>query len=110
MRELRAAGEAAPTRNGWHWATQAADALLAIQHLITDATSVEAGVTDAALGLGSALSTSVKALRPGDDLGAAVAEQVQGGRQALHDLQEHAHRSGCLLLDHAAAQACRAAA
>jgi hypothetical protein len=37
VRELRAAAEAAPTRNGWHWATQAADALLAIQKLITNA-------------------------------------------------------------------------
>ncbi|OZM75356.1 hypothetical protein CFP66_46885, partial [Pseudonocardia sp. MH-G8] len=30
VRELRAAAEAAPTRNGWHWATQGQDALTAI--------------------------------------------------------------------------------
>jgi hypothetical protein len=37
VRELRAAAEAAPTRNGWHWATRAADALTAIQKLVADA-------------------------------------------------------------------------
>ena len=42
LRELRAAAEAAPTRNGWHWATQAADALVAIQKLVTDAATTAA--------------------------------------------------------------------
>jgi transposase len=42
VRELRAAAETAPTRNGWHWATQAADALVAVQTLITDAIDSDA--------------------------------------------------------------------
>jgi transposase len=41
VRELRAAAETAPTRNGWHWATQAADALVAVQTLVTDATAFD---------------------------------------------------------------------
>jgi transposase len=42
VRELRAAAEVAPTRNGWHWANQAADALVTIQNLVTDASSFDA--------------------------------------------------------------------
>ena len=37
VRELRAAAEAGPARNGWHWATQAADALVAVQYLVANA-------------------------------------------------------------------------
>jgi hypothetical protein len=50
-RELRAAAEQAPARNGWHWATQAADALVAIQHLRTDTTTDTTDTTDAAAGV-----------------------------------------------------------
>jgi transposase len=42
VRELRAAAEQAPTRNGWHWATQTADALVGIQNLLTDAATTDA--------------------------------------------------------------------
>jgi transposase len=48
LRELRAAAEQAPTRNGWHWATQAGDALVAIQKLLTDAGTATAAATAAA--------------------------------------------------------------
>jgi transposase len=55
VRELRAAAEAAPTRNGWHWATQAAEALLAIQTLVADTangtTAVDSAVDSEALGI-----------------------------------------------------------
>jgi transposase len=58
VRELRAAGEAAPTCNGWHWATQAADSLLAIQKLIIDAAGTETGATDS-----DALDVQIHAFR-----------------------------------------------
>jgi transposase len=41
VRELRAAAEAAPSRNGWHWATQTGDALVGIQNLLTDAAATD---------------------------------------------------------------------
>jgi transposase len=51
VRELRAAAEAAPTRNGWHWATQGEDALTAIQKLVTDAATAAHPVDFEALGI-----------------------------------------------------------
>jgi transposase len=69
VRELRAAADTAPTRNGWHWATQAADALVAIQKLVTatdtDATAA-AGAADT-----DALGTQIHAFRCATLIGAA---------------------------------------
>jgi transposase len=65
VRELRAAADAAPTRNGWHWATQAADALVAIQKLVTDA-AAEAGAADT-----DALGIQIHAFRCATLIGAA---------------------------------------
>jgi transposase len=65
LRELRAAAEAAPTRNGWHWATQAADALVAIQKLIADANAAGSAVDPEVLG------TQIHAFRCATVIGAA---------------------------------------
>jgi transposase len=69
VRELRAAAEAAPTRNGWHWATQAADALLAIQKLVSDAATAD-GVVDSAVD-SEALGVQIHAFRCATVIGTA---------------------------------------
>ena len=66
VRELRAAAEAAPTRIGWHWATQAGDALVAIQKLVTDAHTTTVGAVDA-----DALGIQIHAFRCATQIGAA---------------------------------------
>jgi transposase len=74
VRELRAAAEAAPTRNGWHWATQAADALLATQKLVADAAEGDAAEGDAAEGDAAdaeALGIQIHAFRCATQIGAA---------------------------------------
>jgi transposase len=63
--KLRATAEAAPTRNGWHWATQAADALVAIQKLIADPNAAGSAVDPEVLG------TQIHAFRCATVIGAA---------------------------------------
>ena len=70
VRELRAAAEAAPTRNGRHWATQAADALVAIQKLVTDAATTAAN-TGAGPVDSDALGIQIHAYRCATLIGAA---------------------------------------
>jgi transposase len=69
MRELHAAAEAAPSRNGWHWATQTADALTAIQKLVADAVTA-GGAVDTAVD-SEALNIQIHAFRCATLLGAA---------------------------------------
>jgi transposase len=78
VRELRAAAEAAPTRNGWHWATQAADALLAVQKLVTDAASTDDAVDSDALGI------QIHAFRCATLIGAAQTRARTGPIMAKH--------------------------
>jgi transposase len=65
VRELRAAAEQAPSRNGWHWATQTADALVAIQKPVTDA-ATGTGAVDP-----DELSIQIHAYRCATQIGAA---------------------------------------
>jgi transposase len=74
VRELRAAAEAAPTHNGWHWATQAADALVAIQKLVADDTAVDT----------EALGIQIHAFRCATLIGAAQTRARTGPIMAKH--------------------------
>jgi len=65
VRELHAAVEAAPTRNGWHWASQAADALVAIQKLVPEAATADT-VLDP-----EALAVQIHTFRCATQIGAA---------------------------------------
>jgi transposase len=78
LRELRAAAEQAPTRNGWHWAIQAGDALVAVQKLVTDA-AVTDSVADA-----EQLAGRVHALRAAALIGAAQTRSRRTPLMAKH--------------------------
>jgi transposase len=64
LRELQAVADAAPADAEWCWAGQAADALVAMQKLVTDAIATDAGTVDA-----DALSRQVQLYRSAAQIG-----------------------------------------
>ena len=82
LRELHAVAEAAPPDSKWCWATQATDALVAMQRLVAEATAAGAGAVDPEV-----LATQVHLYRCAAQIGitqtAARADAVMKKHNAL---------------------------